>query len=77
MNYFSVPGEYKTDVIEFDENEQPKEGQMKALKCYNSPENEGKPKADGRSNVRWIHNGKAVQNDGRHEGASTRVDIMK
>ena len=59
--------------MENDEDELPIEGLSKVLKCNNTKENEGKPKPDGSSNVRWIHNGHTVENDERHEGASKRV----
>ena len=47
-------------------------GQSKSLSCYSSEENKGNPEAE-RNAVRWFHNGQTVQNDDRHEGASTRV----
>ena len=64
-------GEYKTEIHE-DPNEKPKVGYSKRLNCYYSEENKGNPEAK-QNDVRWIHNGHTVQNDDRHEGASTRV----
>ena len=65
-------GEYKTEVREEDVNERPILGQSKSLICYNSEENTGNPLLE-KNAVRWIHNGLSVQNDDRHNGASTRV----
>ena len=65
-------GEYKTEVREVDPNERPIVSQSKSLSCYNSEENKGNPEAEQNA-VRWIHDGHTVQNDSRHEGASTRV----
>ena len=69
---FNLTGEYKSDVREEDPNERPIVGQSKSMRCYNSEENKGNPEA-GENAVRWMRNGHTVQNDARHEGASTRV----
>ena len=65
-------GEYKTEVYEIDQVKIPIVGQSKSLRCYNSEENKGNPEAEQNA-VQWIHDGDIVQNDDRHEGASTRV----
>ena len=69
---YLLTGEYKTEVREIDQDEKPIVGQNKSLSCYNSEENKGNPEAEQNS-VRWVHDGHTVQNDDRHEGASTRV----
>ena len=71
---FTITGEYKTEVREVDPNEKPIVAQSKSLSCYNSEENKGNPEAEQMA-VRWIHNGQIVQNDVRHDGASTRVTL--
>ena len=68
----NLTGEYKTDVQEVDPNERPIVGQSKSLSCYYSEENKGNPEAEQNA-VRWMCNRHTVQNDGRHEGASTKV----
>ena len=68
----NLTGQYETEVREKDPSKPPIVGHRKSLSCYNTEENKGNPEAK-QNNVRWIHSGHAVQNDNRHEGASTRV----
>ena len=70
-----LSGQYKSDVIEKDASEEPIEGQSKTLQCVNSTENEGNPRSSGTFNVRWTHKWNTVQNNARHEGTSTRVNM--
>ena len=70
--FVKLTGQYKTQVHEVDPHENPIVGQSKSLSCYNSEANKGNPEAEQNA-VRWILNGHTVQNDDRHNGASTRV----
>ena len=69
---YLLTGQYKTVIQEEDPDEKPIVGRSKRLKCYNSEENKGNPEAK-QNDVRWMRDGHNVQNDGKHEGASTRV----
>ena len=71
----TITGEYRTEVREMNLEEPPIHGQRKSLSCYNSEENKGNPEAK-ENDARWIHNGHAVRNDDRYEGASTRVSVL-